>query len=233
MASEKMSNRSKIGSLEASRRLLEVRPLKKYDPKMIKNDQNQSKTKGKKSSFFLTEVRICPDIVTRFKNLLTSATSVCLGPALGTRPAWSQRVVRAVRELRLQATSLRDALPSSRLSTHALRDLGLSRPACDRRPRPQHLSARFQTHPPTLSAGAPRAAPGLHLGSPGAARGRLRYARLSLSPNLSWWCEAVLAGDPRPHSRAGSCMDTRRKARVQRASSGARPARGHSAFLAL
>ena len=52
MASEKMSNRSKIGSLEASRRLLEVRPLKKYDPKMIKNDQNQSKTKGKKSSFF-------------------------------------------------------------------------------------------------------------------------------------------------------------------------------------
>ena len=55
--------------------------------------------------------------------------------------------------------------------------------------------------------GAPRATPGLHLGSPGAARGRLRYARLSRSPNLSWWSEAVLAGDPRPHSRAGSCMD--------------------------
>ena len=30
-----MSNRSKIGSLEASRRLLEVRPLKKHDPKMM------------------------------------------------------------------------------------------------------------------------------------------------------------------------------------------------------
>jgi len=54
--------------------------------------------------------------------------------------------------------------------------------------------------------GAPRDA-GLHLGSPGAARGRLRYARLSLSPNLSWWSEAVLAGDLRSHSRAGSCMD--------------------------
>ena len=54
--------------------------------------------------------------------------------------------------------------------------------------------------------GAPRDA-GLHLGSPGAARGRLRYARLSHSPNLSWWSEAVLAGDLRSHSRAGSCMD--------------------------
>ena len=74
MASEKMSNRSKIGSLEASRRLLEVRPLKKYDPKMIKNHQNQSKTKGEKSSFYLTECRIRSQKVTRFKNLLSTRT---------------------------------------------------------------------------------------------------------------------------------------------------------------
>ena len=53
MASEKMSNRSKIGSLEASRRLLEVRPLKKYGPK---NDQKWPKPKqnqrGKVVLFF-------------------------------------------------------------------------------------------------------------------------------------------------------------------------------------
>ena len=47
MASEKMSNRSKIGSLDSEIFSLEVRPLKMYDPKMIKNDKNQSKTKGK------------------------------------------------------------------------------------------------------------------------------------------------------------------------------------------
>ena len=46
MALEKMSNRSKIGSLEASRRLLEVRPVNIDGPKGIKNGQNQSKTKG-------------------------------------------------------------------------------------------------------------------------------------------------------------------------------------------
>ena len=47
MASEKMSNRSKIGSLDSEIFSLEVRSLKMYDPKMIKNDQNQGKIKGK------------------------------------------------------------------------------------------------------------------------------------------------------------------------------------------
>ena len=47
MASEKMSNRSKIGSLDSEIFSLEVRPLKMYDPKMIKNDQNQSKKRKK------------------------------------------------------------------------------------------------------------------------------------------------------------------------------------------
>ena len=49
MASEKMSNRSKIGSLEASRRLLEVRPVQEV---LFKNDQKWAKPKGKSRPFF-------------------------------------------------------------------------------------------------------------------------------------------------------------------------------------
>ena len=72
--------------------------------------------------------------------------------------------------------------------------------------------------------------------SPRLARRRARPATLRSpprSPNLSWWCEAVLAGDSRPHSRAGSCMDTRRQRACDTGQLRGRVPLGRSAFLAL
>ena len=82
--------------------------------------------------------------------------------------------------------------------------------------------AVFRYKRPWVVGGATRG-PGASPRLPsGTARGRLRYARLSLSPNQSWWSRAVLAGEPRPQSRAGTSTDTTRKRCVLGACSWAR-----------
>ena len=123
----------------------------------------------------------------------------------GARPARTKRILRS-ELLDVSTSSTSTSLRSlTELATHSATSVA---PGLLRGDDRNLTTLRFQPTLPPCPRGR-LARPGLHLGSPGAARGRLRYARLSLSPNIPWWCEAVLAGDPRPHSRAGTCTDTR------------------------